>query len=189
MSKLLWNSLKSGVIIVNKSKGGKKEKGEGKDKPGKNNMDNKTDDTITITPGGGNEGIEPKDESQNQSLIKGNEQGKETPDVKSDSVDESKRTTGGLGKNPLNGIDPSGLQGLISGSKTQTQIEQELLYTKAVKLTLEDLEFIKDMAISVKEEGNISAGIRACIKVARKQVGDKVKELAALRKASEAFEI
>lgn len=187
MSKLPWSSLKSGVITVNKSKGGKKEKGEGKDKPGKNNMDNKTEDTTT--PGGGNESIEPKDESQDQSLIKGNEQGKETSDVKSDPVDESKRTTGGLGKNPLNGIDPSGLQGLISGNKTQTQIEQELLYTKAVKLTLEDLEFIKDMAISVKEEGNISAGIRACIKVARKQVGDKVKELAALRKASEAFEI
>jgi hypothetical protein len=130
-----------------------------------------------------------KDESQDASLVKDSEQVIETLVVKSESVDESKRAAGGLGKNPFDRIDPSGLQGLITGSKTRINLEQELLYTKAVKLTQEDLEFIKDMAISVKEEGNISAGIRACIKVARKQVGDKIKELAAQRKASEAFEI
>ena len=174
------------MIIVNKSKGGKKDKGEGKDKPGENNLDNKTGDTVTP---GGHEGIETKDESQDQSLIKGDEQGKENSNAKSGSGDEERRAKGGLGKSPLNGIDPSGLQGLITGGKTDIKIEQELLYTKAVKLTHEDLEFIKDMAISVKEEGNISAGLRACIKVARKHVGDKVKELAAQRKASEVFEI
>jgi hypothetical protein len=165
---------------MNKLDGGKKAKGEGKDKPGK-----KTDSIS----GSGSEVTEPKNESQGVSLIKGNGQDKETPDVKSGSVQEDRRAKGRLGKSPLNGIDPSGLQGLITGNKTQIKIEQELLYTKAVKLTYEDLEFIKDMAISVKEEGNISAGIRACIKLARKHVGDKVKELAAQRKASEAFEI
>ncbi len=175
--------------MVNKTKGSKKDKVEDRDKLDENNLDNnKTDNTGTH--GSGNEDTERKDEVQDASSIKESEQGKETPDAKSESVDEGKRTTGGLGQNPLDKIDQSGLQGLISGkSKTQIQVEQELLYTKAVKLTMEDLEFIKDMAISVKEEGNISAGIRACIKVARKQVGDKVKELAAQRKASEVFEI
>ncbi len=171
---------------MNKSEEGKKGKGEGKGKSGKGSLDDKKTGN---TPGSMGEGPERKDESQDGSIIKDGDQGKETPVVKSESGDESKRTTGGLGKNPLDGINQSGLEGLISGSKTQTQIEQELLYTKAVKLTYEDLEFIKDMSISVKEEGNISAGIRACIKVARKQVGEKVKELAAARKASEAFEI
>jgi hypothetical protein len=173
---------------MNKSIGGKKDKGEDKGKSGKSPQDNiKTGDLVT--PGNMNEGSEHKDESQDISSMKEGEQGKETPNVGSESGDESKRTTGGLGKNPLERIDPSGLQGLITGSKTQIKIEQELLYTKSVKLTHEDLEFIKDMAISVKEEGNISAGIRACIKLAQKQVGDKIKELAAARKASEAFEI
>jgi hypothetical protein len=173
---------------MNKSKGGKKDKGEGKGKPGEITPgDEKTDSSVT--PGSMGEDPERKEESQDVSLIKGSDQGKETPDVKSEPVGEGKRTTGGLGKNPLDRIDPSGLQGLIGRSKTDINIEQDLLYTKAVKLTYEDLEFIKDMAISVKEEGNISAGIRACIKVARKQVGDKIKELAAARKASEAFEI
>ena len=171
---------------MNKSGGNKKEKGKGKGKSEKNLPDNMKTDSLVIPEG---EGTERKDESQDASSIKVEEQGKEIPDVKSESSNENKRITGGLGNNPLNKIDTSGLQGLITGAKTQTQIEQELLYTKSVKLTLEDLEFLQDMAISVKEEGNISAGIRACIKVARKQVGEKVKELAALRKASEAFEI
>ncbi len=173
------------MIIVNKSEGDKKGKEEGKGKSGKGSPDDKKTGNIPGSMGD----PERKDESHDGSIIKDGDQGKETPVVKSESGDESKRTTGGLGKNPLNKINPSGLEGLISGGKTQTQIEQELLYTKAVKLTYDDLEFIKDMSISVKEEGNISAGIRACIKVARKQVGDKVKELAAARKASEAFEI
>jgi hypothetical protein len=171
---------------MNKSKGGKKDKGEDKGKSGNGSLDDKKTGN---TPGNTGEGPERKDESQNGSMIKDGDQGKETSVVKSESGDESKRTTGGLGQNPLDRIDPSGLQGLISGRKAQINIEQELLYTKAVKLTYEDLEFIKDMSISVKEEANISAGIRACIKVARKQVGEKVKELAAARKASEAFEI
>lgn len=173
---------------MNKSKGTKKDKREGQGKsvkitPG----DEKTDNPVIS----GSEGIgtERKDGLLYGSLIKDSESVRETPDIRSESVGESKRITGGLGNNPLDRIDPSGLQGLITGSKTQIKIDQELLYTKAVKLTYEDLEFIKDMAISVKEEGNISAGIRACIKVARKQVGDKIKELAAQRKASEAFEI
>ncbi len=170
---------------MNKSEGGKKGKGEGKGKSSKDSLDDKK---IGNTPGSMGD-PERKDESQDGSIIKDGDQGKETPVVKPESGDESKRATGGLGKNPLDGINQSGLEGLISGSKTKTQIEDDLLYTKAVKLTYEDLEFIKDMSISVKEEGNISAGIRACIKVARKQVGDKVKELAAARKASEAFEI
>ncbi len=171
---------------MNKSEEGKKGKGEGKGKSGKGSKDNIKSG---VTSGNANEGHEHKEGSQDVSSIKEGEKGKETPDVGSESVDEAKRVTGGLGKNPLDGINQSGLEGLISGSKTQTQIEDDLLYTKAVKLTYGDLEFIKDMAISVKEEGNISAGIRACIKVARKQVGDKIKELAAARKASEAFEI
>ncbi len=170
---------------MNKSESGKKGRGEGKGKSGKGSQDDKKTGNIPGSIGD----PERKDESQDGSMIKDGDQGKETPVVKSDSGDESKRAAGGLGKNPLNGINQSGLEGLIGGGKTQTQIEQDLLYTKAVKLTYEDLEFIKDMAISVKEEGNISAGIRACIKLARKQVGDKVKELAALRKAAEAFEI
>jgi len=170
---------------MNKSKSEKKDKGDGKAKtgvitPGSEKTDN------SIKPGRIGEG---QDESQDAALIKGSDQDKMTSDDKSESSNENKRITGGLGNNPLNKIDTSGLQGLITGAKTQTQIEQELLYTKSVKLTLEDLEFLQDMSISVKEEGNISAGIRACIKVARKQVGEKVKELAALRKASEAFEI
>jgi hypothetical protein len=173
---------------MNKSKGGKKDKREGKGKSGEITPgDEKTGNPVI--PASEGAGTERKDESQDGSLVKDSEQVKETPVIRSESVDEGKRITGGLGNNPLDRIDPSGLQGLITGSKTQIKIEQDLLYTKAVKLTHEDLEFIKDMAISVKEEGNISAGIRACIKVARKHVGDKIKELAALRKASEAFEI
>lgn len=171
---------------MNKSESSKKSKGEGKDKPGKGSLDDKK---IGNIPGNTGEGPERKDESQEGSMIKGSDQGKEPPVVKSESGDESRRTTGGLGKNPLDGINQSGLEGLIGKSKTDIRIEQELLYTKSIKLTHEELEFIKDMAISVKEEGNMSAGIRACIKLARKQVGDKIKELAAQRKASEAFEI
>lgn len=171
---------------MNKSEGGKKGKGEGKGRSGKGSLDDKKTGN---TPGIMGEGPEHKDESQDGSIIKDGDQGKETPVGKSESGDESKRITGGLGNNPLDRINQSGLEGLIGRSKTDIKIEQELLYTKAVKLTHEDLEFIKDMAISVKEEGNISAGIRACIKVARKHVGDKITELAAARKASEAFEI
>ncbi len=171
---------------MDKSKGDKKDKGVGKDKPGKDPLDEKKTGN---TPGSAGEGPERKDESQEGSMIKGSDQGKETPVVKSESGDESRRAAGGLGKNPLDGINQSGLEGLIGRSKTEIKIEQELLYTKSIKLTHEELEFIRDMAISVKEEGNMSAGIRACIKLARKQVGDKIKELAAQRKASEAFEI
>ncbi len=171
---------------MDKSKDGKKGKEEGKDKPGKDPLDDKKTGN---TPGSTGEAPERKDESQDGSVIKDSDQGKETPVVKLGSGDESKRTTGGLGTNPLNKINPSGLEGLIGRSKTDIKIEQELLYTKSIKLTHEELEFIRDMAISVKEEGNMSAGIRACIKLARKQVGDKIKELAAQRKASEAFEI
>jgi len=174
------------VITVNKSDRGKKGKEEFKGKSGKGSQDDKK---TGETPGSMGEGPERKDESQDGSLIKDGNQSKETSVLKSELGDESKRTTGGLGKNPLDGINHSGLEGLIGRSKADIKIEQELLYTKSIKLTHEELEFIKDMAISVKEEGNISAGIRACIKVARKQVGDKVKELAAQRKASEVFEI
>ncbi len=78
---------------------------------------------------------------------------------------------------------------LVSETKKHDSIEPELLFTKAVKLTSEDLEFIKDMAIAVKSEGNVSEGIRACIKAARKQYGDDVKELAARRKSFEAVKI
>lgn len=103
------------------------------------------------------------------------------------SVDETR--SGGLGRNPLDGINTAGLQGLISGDKKQASAEQDLLFTKAVKLTLDDLEFVKDMAIAVKSEGNISEGIRACIRAARKYYGDDVKELANQRKLLSAIEI
>ena len=103
------------------------------------------------------------------------------------SVDETR--SGGLGRNPLDGINTAGLQGLISGDKKQVGVEQELLFTKAVKLTLDDVEFVKDMAIAVKSEGNFSEGIRACIRAARKYYGDDVKELAAQRKSLSAINI
>lgn len=133
-----------------------------------------------------------KDTSQNKSE---SEKGME---IKDDKVDETR--AGALGRNPLGGINQTGLEGLIGSSskkpssknpdsKKTDSIEQELLFTKAVKLTLDDLEFVKDMAIAVKSEGNVSEGIRACIKAARKQYGDDVKELAARRKSFEAVNI
>jgi len=103
------------------------------------------------------------------------------------SVDETR--SGGLGRNPLDGTNTAGLQGLISGDKKQASVEQELLFTKAVKLTLDDVEFVKDMAIAVKSEGNFSEGIRACIRAARKYYGDDVKELANQRRSLSAIEI
>jgi hypothetical protein len=103
------------------------------------------------------------------------------------SVDETR--SGGLGRNPLDGINTADLQGLINGDKKKDSVEQELLFTKAVKLTLDDVEFVKDMAIAVKSEGNFSEGIRACIRAARKYYGDDVKELAAQRKSFEAINI
>jgi hypothetical protein len=106
---------------------------------------------------------------------------------KNKSVDEIR--SGGLGRNPLDSINTAGLEGLISGSKKEISVEQELLFTKAVKLTLDDVEFVKDMAIAVKSEGNFSEGIRACIRAARKYYGDDVKELAARRKSFEAINI
>jgi hypothetical protein len=108
-------------------------------------------------------------------------------DSKKKSVDETR--SGGLGRNPLDSINKTGLEGLLSGDKKKASIEQELLFTKAVKLTLDDVEFVKDMAIAVKSEGNFSEGIRACIKAARKYYGDNVKELAAQRKSLSAIEI
>ena len=117
----------------------------------------------------------------------------ELKDDKTKAADETR--PGALGRNPLGAISRTGLEGLInSGSKKPDStkldsIEQELLFTKAVKLTLDDVEFVKDMAIAVKSEGNFSEGIRACIRAARKQYGDDVKELAARRKSSEAVNI
>ena len=108
-------------------------------------------------------------------------------DSKIKSVDETR--SGGLGRNPLDGINTAGLQGLISGDKKKASVEQDLLFTKAVKLTLDDVEFVQDMAIAVKSEGNFSEGIRACIKAARKYYGDDVKELASQRKSLSAIEI
>ncbi len=108
-------------------------------------------------------------------------------DSKMKSVDETR--SGGLGRNPLDGINTAGLQGLISGDKKQASVEQELLFTKAVKLTLDDVEFVKDMAIAVKSEGNFSEGIRACIRAARKYYEDDVKELANQRRSLSAIEI
>ncbi len=136
-----------------------------------------------------------KDTSKNKSE---SEKGMETQDDKTKSADEPK--AGALGRNPLDGINQTGLEGLIGSvskkpgsknpdTKKPDSIEQELLFTKAVKLTLDDLEFVKDMAIAVKSEGNVSEGIRACIKAARKQYGDDVKELAARRKSFEAVNI
>ena len=113
--------------------------------------------------------------------------GMKRQDSKNKSVDETR--SGGLGRNPLDGINTAGLQGLISGDKKKANAEQDLLFTKAVKLTLDDVEFVKDMAIAVKSEGNFSEGIRACIRAARKYYGDDVKELAAQRKSFEAIEI
>jgi hypothetical protein len=106
---------------------------------------------------------------------------------KNKSVDETR--SGGLGRNPLDSINTAGLEGLISGDKKKASVEQDLLFTKAVKLTLDDVEFVKDMAIAVKSEGNFSEGIRACIKAARKYYGDDVKELANQRKSLSAIEI
>ncbi len=129
-------------------------------------------------------------------------EGEKNMEIKDDKVDETR--TGALGRNPLNAINQTGLEGLIGSvskkpdtkksdhkkpGSTEQEFEQVLLYTKAVKLTLEDVEFVRDMAIAVKSEGNFSEGIRACIKAARKQYGDDVKELAAQRKSSEAVDI
>jgi hypothetical protein len=115
------------------------------------------------------------------------DKGMKKQDSKMKSVDEIR--SGGLGRNPLDGINTAGLQGLISGDKKQVSAEQDLLFTKAVKLTQDDLEFVKDMAIAVKSEGNFSEGIRACIRTARKYYGEEVKELAAKRKSFEAINI
>ena len=115
------------------------------------------------------------------------DKGMKKQDSKMKSVDETR--SGGLGRNPLDGINTAGLQGLISGDKKNASAEQDLIFTKAVKLTLDDLEFVKDMAIAVKSEGNISEGIRACIRAARKYYGEEVKELAAKRKSFEAINI
>lgn len=127
-----------------------------------------------------------KDTAQNKSE---SEKGMEINDGK---VSETR--AGALGRNPLGGINQTGLEGLIGSTSkkpdsTEQEFEQELLYTKAVKLTLEDVEFVRDMAIAVKSEGNFSEGIRACIRAARKQYGDNVKELAARRKSFEAVDI
>jgi len=111
----------------------------------------------------------------------------ETQGGKMKSVDETK--SGALGRNPLGAINTAGLEGLISSSKKEVSFEQELLFTKAVKLTLDDVEFVKDMAIAAKSEGNFSEGIRACIRAARKHYGEDVKELAARRKSFEAINI
>src|SRR5450759_4091997 len=108
-------------------------------------------------------------------------------DSKNKSVDETK--SGGLGRNPLDSINTAGLAGLLSGDKKKVNAEQAMLFTKAVKLTMDDVEFVKDMAIAVKSEGNFSEGIRACIKAARKYYGDNVKELANQRKSLSAIEI
>ena len=115
------------------------------------------------------------------------EKGMKTQGSKMKSVDETR--SGGLGRNPLDGINTAGLQGLISGDKKKVDAEQDLLFTKAVKLNLADVEFVKDMAIAVKSEGNFSEGIRACIRAARKYYGDDVKALADRRKSFEAIEI
>jgi hypothetical protein len=113
--------------------------------------------------------------------------GMKKQDSKDKSVDETR--SGGLGRNPLDSINTAGLEGLLSGDKKKVNVEQDLLFTKAVKLTLDDVEFVKDMAIAVKSEGNFSEGIRACIKAARKYYGDNVKELANQRKSLSAIEI
>jgi hypothetical protein len=113
--------------------------------------------------------------------------GMKKQDSKNKSGDEIR--SGGLGRNPLDGINSAGLQGLISGDKKKANVEQDLLFTKAVKLTLDDVEFVKDMAIAVKSEGNFSEGIRACIRAARKYYGEDVKELANKRKSLEAINI
>lgn len=131
-----------------------------------------------------------RDTAQNKSE---SEIGMEIKDDTMKPVDETR--PGALGRNPLGAISRTGLEGLISSGskkpdgKKPDSIEQELLFTKAVKLTLDDVEFVKDMAIAVKSEGNFSEGIRACIRAARKQYGDDVKELAARRKSSEVVNI
>ncbi len=127
---------------------------------------------------------------------------KKDMEINEGKVDETRSSV--LGRNPLGGINQTGLEGLIGSTtkkpetrtsdrkkldSTEQELEQELLYTKAVKLTLEDVEFVKDMAIAVKSEGNFSEGIRACIRAARKQYGDNVKELAAQRKSVETVDI
>lgn len=133
-----------------------------------------------------------KDTAQNKS------EGEKGMEINDGKVSETR--AGALGRNPLGAINQTGLEGLIGSisKKTDTKksvrkkpdsTEQELLYTKAVKLTLEDVEFVRDMAIAVKSEGNFSEGIRACIRAARKQYGDNVKELAARRKSFEAVDI
>jgi hypothetical protein len=113
--------------------------------------------------------------------------GMKKQDSKNKSVDETR--SGGLGRNPLDSINTAGLEGLLSGDKKKVNAEQDLLFTKAVKLTLDDVEFVKDMAIAVKSEGNFSEGIRACIKAARKYYGDDVRELANQRKSFSAIDI
>ncbi len=103
--------------------------------------------------------------------------------------DEPEGKHGGLGRNPLGSISQTGLEGLLSGGKKHEEPEQDLSYTKAVKLTQDDLEFLKDMAIALHKEGNFSEAIRACIRAARKKYGKEVRELAEQRKSLGAIEI
>ena len=123
----------------------------------------------------------------NKDTMHDKSEGGKGKDSRNKSLDETR--SGGLGRNPLDSINTAGLEGLLSGDKKKVSIEQDLLFTKAVKLTLDDVEFVKDMAIAVKSEGNFSEGIRACIRAARKYYGDDVKELANQRKSFSAIEI
>ncbi len=131
-------------------------------------------------------------------------EGEKNMETQDDKTKSAETKSSALGRNPLGGINQTGLEGLIGSTSkkqdtknsdhkkpdsTDQEFGQELLYTKAVKLTQDDVEFVKDMAIAVKSEGNFSEGIRACIKAARKQYGDSVKDLASQRKSSEAVEI
>ncbi len=77
-----------------------------------------------------------KNTSQNKS------ESEEGMEIKDNKVDETR--AGALGRNPLGAINKTGLEGLIgSSSKKPDSIEQELLFTKAVKLTQDDVEFNK----------------------------------------------
>lgn len=96
-----------------------------------------------------------KDDVQTRSERK---KGMKAQGGKMKSVDETRASA--LGRNPLNALNTAGLEGLIRSGKKKVNVEQELLFTKAVKLTLDDVEFVKDMAIAVKSEGNFSEGIR-----------------------------
>ncbi len=56
-------------------------------------------------------------------------------------------------------------------------LRDALNFTKAVKLSQRDLEFIEDLVLVTRNDKNFSKGLRICILVARKLYEERVKEL------------